>query len=251
MTIFTAINKTSASTIAFAKAFKADEGFALADADQDGITAALKAVGITYPQLDTDAAILDGSVTGKTAEALSSLGFGLVRAWGAIPPFGTPNRDTVFVKVVEAFVSAIAGERAELDRLAVEYEAKVTKTKELAATAIEPFAGFRFVEIPAGVQFDPPTLGAAMDRGVLISARQVDTGPIAKVFGSQLSLARTKDGEKDGIDLAALAAEVFGPCPEKGWGPNDGVISNTPFLLHLSPERWEAFRPVLEEALTK
>ncbi len=218
----------------------------VADADQDGVTAALKAIGISYPELDQDAAVLDGPAASKTQEALSSLGFAFVRAWGAIPAFGAPNRDKVFVDVVGALASAASGDQSgieSLGRLAAEYERKVEESKSLASTATEPFAGFRIVSVPQGAEYDPPTLASAMDTGVKVSARVVSTGPIAKTFGAQVSLARTKQGETAGVDLAKLVPIDWAR------GPEQGVISNTPFLLHLSPEKWEAFRPILLSAV--
>lgn len=239
----------------------------VADADQDGLTAALKAAGVSYPELEADAGVLDGPATGKTEQALSSLGYRLVRAWGAIPPFGAPGRDQVFIRVVEAFATAAQGNPegvVVLNQLAGEYERKVEAAKQLVADAkatdevaktkglpgeFEPFTGFRLLDVPRGVEFDPLTLAAELDRGVLVSGRRVTTGPIAKTFGNQISLARSKDGEGAAVDLAELAVQAFGPRPEAGWKPENGVISNTPFLLHLSPERWEVFKPVLEAAL--
>ena len=217
----------------------------VADTDQDGVTAALKAVGISYPELDADAAVLDGPGASKTKEALSSLGFAFVRAWGAIPSFGAPNRDTVFVDVVGAFASAIVGEQSGvnmLDKLAVEYEGKVTSAKALAATAKLIAPSVRFVDASTAGPFDPPTLAAELDRDVTVSVRKISTGPIAGKpggFGAQVSLARTKQGEQIGLDLAKLVPADWAR------GPEHGVISNTPFLLHLSPEKWEAFRPIL------
>ncbi len=221
----------------------------VADADQDGVTAALKAIGVSYPELDQDAAVLDGPHTGKTKEALSPLGFAFVRAWGAIPAFGDRNRDQVFADVVGALASAASGDAAgfeSLDRLAVEYERKVEGAKALAATAKLIAPAVRFLDATSAGQFDPPTLAAELDRGVAVSIRKVSTGPIAGKpggFGSQISLARTKQGEQAGLDLAKL---VPADWPR---GPEHGVISNTPFLLHLSPERWEAFRPILLSAV--
>lgn len=217
----------------------------IADADQDGLTAALKAAGVSYPALDTDAAVLDGSHTGKTAEALSPLGFALVRAWGAIPAFGDRNRDAVVTQVATAFAAAAQGNpagQAALDRLAIEYERKVAGAKALAATATLLSPSVRFVDATGAGDFDPPTLAAEMDRGVAVSGRVVKTGPIAKAFGAQVSLARTKAGEAR-ADLSALVPSDW---PR---GPEAGCISNTPFLLHLSPERWETFQPILLAAL--
>lgn len=218
----------------------------VADADQDGLTAALKAAGVSYPALDQDAAVLDGPHTGKTPEALSPLGYSLVRAWGAIPAFGDRNHDAVVTSVATAFATAAQGDpagQAELDRLAAEYEQKVASAKALAATATMLSPSVRFVNATDARDFDPQTLATEMDKGgVAVSGRIVKTGPIAKAFGSQVSLARTKAGETK-VDLAAL---VPADWPR---GPEAGVISNTPFLLHLSPEKWEVFRPILLAAL--
>jgi len=226
----------------------------IADADQDGVTAALKAAGIiSYAQLESDAAILDGPHTGKTEQALSHIGWKLVRAWGAIPAFGAPNRAKVFSDVVHAFVAAAAGDASGmegLDRLAVEYERKVESAKNLATLATLLSPSIRFLEMPDEAEFDPPTLASELDIGVLVSGRKVKFGPIAKTFGVQISLARTKSGERLGVDLSALAEQVFGVRPKDGWKPENGVISNTPFLLHLSPERWEVLRPILVKALS-
>lgn len=220
----------------------------VADTDQDGLTASLKAAGVSYAELDSDAAVLDGPATGKMAENLSPLGFKLVRAWGAIPAFGTPSRDQVFVQVAESFASAAQGEQTgfeALDLLAVDYERNVVSSKELATKATELFPGFRFLGeiIPHGVRYDPPTLTTELDQGMLVSGRTVASGPIGKIFGTQISLARTKGGEKAGINLAELVPSDWGR------GPEAGVISNTPFLLHLSPERWEQFQSILRERL--
>jgi hypothetical protein len=221
----------------------------VADVDQDGVTAALKAIGISYPELEQDAAVLDGPHTGKTKEALSSLGFAFVRAWGAIPTFGAPGRDGVVRTVVECFALAAQGEQAGwagLEHLAEEYERKVGNAKALAAKAELIAPTVRFVDASGATDFDPPTLASELDRGVSVSARKVSTGPIAGKpggFGSQVSLARTKEGETAGIDLAKLVPTDWAK------GPEHGVISNTPFLLHLSPEKWEAFRPILLSAV--
>lgn len=224
------------------------EDIVLADADMDGVTAAMKAIGVTYPELDPDAAVLDGPHTGKTKEALSPLGFAFVRAWGAIPAFGARDRDVVFADVVGAFASAASGDAAgfeALDRLAAEYERKVVEAKALAATAELIAPTVRFLDATAAGQFDPPTLAIELDRGVAVSIRKVSTGPIAGKpggYGAQVSLARTKTGETK-VDLSTLVPSDWAR------GPENGVISNTPFLLHLSPERWEEFRPILLSAV--
>lgn len=245
--IVTRAEHPACSTLVEAGEFRDD--VIIADADQDGVTAALKAAGVSYPELDADAVVLDGPQTGKTAENLSLLGLLFVRAWGAIPPFGSGPRESVFRQVVGAFSIAVSGHDAgydELARLAAEYERKVANAKSLAAKAEMLSPQIRFVDASGATDFDPPTLAAELDKGVAVSARKVSTGPIAGKpggFGAQISLARTKQGETAGIDLAKLVPADWAR------GPEHGVISNTPFLLHLSPEKWEAFRPILLSAV--
>ncbi len=226
----------------------------IADADPDGVSAAIKALvsslgGRNYPEIDKDADVLDGPHTGKTESALSPLGFKFVRAWGAIPAFGAPNRDKALVEVVEAFYNAALGYGhgiEALDRLAADYDRKVTNAKALAANVEMISPQVSFVDATGSSDFDPPTLAAELERGVSVSVHKVATGPIAGQpggFGAQISLARTKQGETAGIDLQKLVPTDWAK------GPEHGVISNTPFLLHLSPEKWEAFRPILLSAV--
>ncbi len=244
--IVTRIEHPACSTLVEVGEFAGD--IIVADADQDGSTSALKAAGVWYPEGDADAAVLDGAASGKTEQALSPLSFAFVRAWGAIPAFNAPGRDAVFAKVVGAFASAVQGEQAGVNTLAemaVEYERRVAEAKALAATATMLSPSTRFVDATSAGDFDPPTLAAEMDRGVMVSGRIVKTGPIAKTFGTQVSLVRTKQGEVEGVNLAELVPSDWSR------GPEAGCISNTPFLLHLSPERWETFRPILLAAINE
>lgn len=220
----------------------------VADPDQDGVTAALKAVGVSYPGMDEDAAVLDGPHAGKTEAALTVLGFRLVRAWGAIPAFGTPNRDRVFIDVVTAFAEAAGGsEEAErkLDVLAEEYERKVAAAKAIAATAVFLAPGVRFVDVTNAGGFDLTAFAAAMDLGALVTVTRKGDGPISRFHGGQISLCVTAAGKAKGISLLAVAVGVFGPRPENGWKPEDGIIGNIPGLLHLSPGKWEELQPFL------
>jgi len=221
----------------------------VADADQDGLTAALKALGVTYPELDQDAAVLDGPMAGKTAGALSPLGFRLVRAWGALPPFGAPGRDRVMAEIVFVFALAAQGMgegMTSLDRLAAEFEEKVGAAKTLALRIEELAPGVSYLDSVGAPAHDQPTLTGLLEVGAVVTVLRKQDGPIAGKpggFGSQVSLARTKAGEAAGINLADLVPADWAR------GPVEGVISNTPFLLHLSPARWEEFRPLLLAAV--
>jgi hypothetical protein len=220
----------------------------VADADQDGLTAALKAIGVTYPELDADAAVLDGPVSGKTADRLSTTGFRLVRAWGALPAFGAPNRDKVLVELVSAFTESVLGSeeaRCKLDTLAGEYERKVEVAKTLAKRIKTLVPGVRALDVRGALAYDQPTLTGLLDEGAKVTILMKGDGPIAKVAGAQVSIARTKDGEKAGINLAELVPVSWAR------GPEAGVISNTQFLLHMSPERWEEFAPILLVAIVE
>ncbi len=219
----------------------------IADADQDGLTAALKAIGVTYPQLDEDAAVLDGPIAGKTVEALSPLGFRLVRAWGALPPFGAPNRDEVLGLIAFAFAQTVNGDEEQggrmLNEYAQEYECRVEVARELALRIEDLAPGVRSLDVRGASAYDQPTLTSLLDQGALVTVLIKSDGPIGKLAGAQVSLARTKLGETAWIDLAKLVPSDW---PR---GLEAGVISNTPFLLHLSPARWEEFKPILFTAV--
>ncbi len=53
----------------------ADVDLVVTDPDPDGLTASMKALGIVYPELDSDAAVLDSGRVNQTQENLSEIGF--------------------------------------------------------------------------------------------------------------------------------------------------------------------------------
>jgi hypothetical protein len=244
-----AVIRTRAEAPACAGLLEAGEfadAIVIADADQDGVTAALKAIGIEYPELDDDAAVLDGPMSGKTADRLSRLGFCLVRAWGALPGFGAPGRDKALAELVCAFAEYVRGNKEDgrkLDLMADEYERKVVAASVIAGRIEWLAAGISFLDVRGAHAYDQPTLTGLLDRGAKVTVLVKGDGPIAKTASAQVSLARTKAGEEAGIDLAALVPADWAR------GPENGVISNTPFLLHLSPQKWEEFRPILLAAV--
>lgn len=229
------------------------DAIVVADADQDGVTAALKAVGVSYSELDADGVVLDGPASGKTREALSPHGFLLVRAWGGLPPFGDPQRDRALLWLVNAFVDMTANPRGrgfrELEKMAAKHDAKVRVARDLSRrirylVATSVHGQVSLLDVRGEPEFDQPALSSWMDRDVSVSVLIKADGPIGKATGAQVSISRTRIGEAAGLSLAALVPSDW---PR---GLEHGVISNTPFLLHLSLERWEEFRPLLLEAVS-
>ena len=220
----------------------------LADEDLDGFLSAMKAVGVSYPELDSDAAILDGPVSEMTENNLSHLGFLLMKAWKGLPGHQDPTRQIEINKIVSGyFEAAKSGLFQELGALSYDFDRKVEATHVLFKCARIESSGYRMISIETNDVFDPVTLAQLMDEGVPVSGRIIKTGPISKVHGSQISLARTKSGEHL-IDFQHLVEKAFGPKTD-AWGPEFGIISNTPFLIHLSLTRWIEFKPVLDEEL--
>lgn len=258
----------------------------LADADLDGLTAAMKAVGMAYPELDSDAAILDGPRTGQTAEGgLSPLAVLLAKGLGTIPPY-SPRRpeasENAKSKLFADFVAAASlapsdpsfeGPRCPwcgsedhggrcctewqrdqdareatarlMERVAL-YEAQIAEAERLAGTATEPTPGVWLVDTIGADRYDLGTLSRALEArpGCRVTVVRKDGGPIAAACGGvQYSLARTKAVEDAGIDLRTLLPEGTESSPASG------VISNTPFLLHVSEERWTEILPALRAVL--
>ncbi|MFA6131049.1 MAG: hypothetical protein WC730_02215 [Patescibacteria group bacterium] len=90
----------------------------VADPDPDGLTAAMKGLGVVYPELDRDAAVLDGPRAEQTAERLSPLAALLTRAMSALPAYdaGRPQvSEDAKGKLFADFVSAVEA-RAVLEK---------------------------------------------------------------------------------------------------------------------------------------
>jgi len=100
------------------------------DPDPDGLTAAMKALGILYPELDSDAAVLDNPCAEQTEERLSSLAALLVRGLVTLPPFN-PKKPKVFEEAKGAlftyFVTAVQGN----GKARVDLETKISEKEVL------------------------------------------------------------------------------------------------------------------------
>jgi hypothetical protein len=216
-----------------------EEGWwVVADPDPDGLTATMKARGITYPELDSDAAVLDGGRNGQNAETLSPLGWLLARAMSTLPGFN-PARpealDDAKLELFQQFEQAVCGNSESLELLkgkVAAYEEMVAEATRLATTVTEVAPDVAFCDVREAGRFDLATLSTAMESRGKITAVLKKDGPISKFHGEQVSLAVRKQDQKD-INLQNLLPEGFVSRPESG------IISNTNFLLHVSPKVWE------------
>jgi len=220
----------------------ADEGTVIvADPDPDGLTAAMKAVGVTYPELGSDAAVLDGPRAGQSAETLSPAAWTFVQAMATLPPFNSERpaiSEEAKGKLFSEFAAAATGDTAALDSLnrKVEaYEAGVREAEAIATTATESVTGVVLVDTVGKHRLDLATLAAKMEAlpGCKVTVVRKDNGPIAaKHGGMQFSLAVIKAHQAE-VNLQELLAPGFVSSPEAG------IISNTTFLLHVSEAVWQ------------
>jgi len=224
----------------------------VADPDADGLTATMKALGIIYPELDADAAVLDGDRAGQTAEKLSPNAYLFVRAMSTLPAFD-PDRPQVSegakAKLFGDFVDVVQGDAEAKSRLqkGVEtYELGVHEAKNLAEAVVEVIPGLFFVDVTTAPRFDMGTLAAIMERrpGCKVTVQRKTMGPIAaKHGGIQISLAVAR-AHQAALNLQELLPAGFISSPESG------IISNTPFLLHVSESVWrETVLPALKAKL--
>ena len=224
----------------------------VADPDPDGLTAAMKAIGVVYDGIDADAAVLDGARSEQTAERLTPIALLLVKGMATLPPFNAERpqiAEEAKGKLFAEFAAAAGGDTAALESLGrkVEaYEAGVRVAEALAATATQPVSGVVMVDAVGKPRHDLSTLAAKMEStpGCRITVVRKDNGPIAaKHGGVQISMAVVK-AEQAKINLQELLPSGFTSSPESG------IISNTTFLLHVSENVWnETVLPALTTRL--
>ncbi|MDP2631788.1 MAG: hypothetical protein Q8P30_03430 [Candidatus Uhrbacteria bacterium] len=220
----------------------ATEGTILvADNDPDGLTAAMKASGLVYDGLDTDAATLDGARSEQTAERLTPIALLLVKGLATLPPFDA-NRpqfsEDAKSKLFQEFVAAVSGEQTalnSLNRKVEAYEASVQVAEDIASEASELAPGVVMVNAVGKPRHDLTTLTQRLESrpGCRVTVVRKDNGPIAaKHGGVQVSMAVVK-AEQAKINLQELLPTGFVSSPDTG------IISNTTFLLHVSEEVWK------------
>jgi len=222
----------------------------VADPDPDGLLGTMKALGITYPELDSDAAVLDGPRSEQTPENLSEVAMLLVKGMATLPPFN-PKRPEIAEKakgdLFSTFVAAAQGDaeaKTSLEAKVEQYETGVRVAEELISTAVEVFPGLVFVDTTCSDRHDLMTLTRGLEaKGARVTCIKKDVGPIASVHGSQFSLAVVRKFQQD-INLQDTLPEGFESSPAAG------IISNTSFLLHVSENIWdETVLPALQARL--
>lgn len=221
----------------------ASEGTVIvADPDLDGLTAAMKAAGVTYPGLDADAEIFDVRPK-QTAKTLTALGWTAVRALSTLPPFNKERpevSENAKRDLFARFVAAAQGDenaREELESSVAAYEAGVAEAERLLAEKMShPCKGVVMIDSVGAARSDLNTLTRGMETaGAIVTVVRKDFGPIAGKpggHGIQYSLAVVRDHQKE-MDLRDLVPEGMESSPEAG------LLSNTSFLLHCSEGVWE------------
>lgn len=216
--------------------FSDEEVFIIADPDLDGLTASLKARGLTYPGLEEDSSILDGPRNMRTPENLSPTGLLMERSMSTLPGFDHPKFEKFRDELFDTIASAVGGDQSAIQTLTDKvkiYEQQVAVAHILAETSVEVVPGVRLVDVRESQRFDLGTLSGLLGvfTGTKVTAILKKDGPVAKVFGSQVSLAVKKEFQQE-INLQGLLPGGFESSPEAG------IISNTSFLLHVSEEIW-------------
>lgn len=222
--------------------FSSEGTVIVADPDPDGLLGAMKAAGVVYDRLDTDADVLDGGRVGQTADKLSPNAYLFVRAMATLPTFDAARPDVsekAKAELFSSFVAVIEGNaeaKAKLEKGVEVYEAGVKAAEKLAGTVTDIMPSVAFVDLMTSPRFDLTTLAGKMESrpGTKVTVQKKAQGPIAaKCGGVQYSLAVVK-AEQANINLQGLLTPGFVSSPESG------IISNTSFLLHVSQEVWES-----------
>lgn len=223
----------------------------VADPDLDGLLGAMKACGVVYSELDSDADVLDGGRANQTADKLSPFALLITRAMASLPPWEKDRpqiSEDAKVRLFGDFILVVQGDpdaRLRLEKGVEVYEAGVREAERLLTTVSETFPGLSLVDIPMSPRFDLATLARGMESrpGTKVTVQRKTFGPIAKVFGVQYSIAVARPFQAE-INLQELLPAGFVSSPETG------IISNTSFLLHVSEKIWtETVLPALRAKL--
>ncbi len=210
----------------------------IADPDPDGLTAAMKAVGIFYPGMDEDAAKLDGEpylqVTGTPISQLLAKGVTTLPSFDAKHP---KQREQAQQQLFFDWMEAVQGnKRAEelLQGGVAAYDEAVKVSQKLANTAREVAPKVVLVDCVDQAIFDVGTLISLLEQktGCLVTVLRKGLGPIAALHGVQYSLAVAKSHQNI-INLQTLVP------PQSKSDPSAGIISNVSFLLHVSQDVWD------------
>jgi hypothetical protein len=207
----------------------------IADPDADGLTAAMKAAGIFYPELDDDAALLDGEphlqVTGSEISQLLAKGVATLPSFDPKDPLRREQaQQALFADWVKAVQSDKQAE-VRLSEVVVAYDKAVKVAETLAANAVEVVPGVMLADCLEQPVFDPGTLIHLMEQrpGCRITIQKKGLGQIAALHGVQYSLAVKKIYQQE-INLQKIL-----PSDTRS-SPQFGVITNVSFLLHVSED---------------
>lgn len=219
----------------------------IADPDADGLTAAIKASGIYYPELDDDAALLDSEpafqVKGSYLSQLLAKGVATLPTYDPERP---REREETLRDLFFNWVQAVQGNekaRLKLTSGVKKYDEAVQVALKLADGAKKILPGVYLVDVTNSVVFDIGTLNSTIDsyEDTQLTILKKDKGPIASQHGLQYSLIVSKCVQED-IDLRGFAP------PDINNDPASGVISNVSFLLHVSESIWSDYvYPKLKE----
>jgi hypothetical protein len=209
----------------------------IADPDADGLTAAMKAAGIWYPDLDDDAAKLDSQPSVQvTGSPISQL---LYKGLAILPSYDTENphlREKAQESVFRDWVAAVKGDSKALTKLqegTKDYDRAVQVARDLAQAAKAIAPGVMLVDVIGAPTFDAGTLTVLLEEmpSCRIAVIRKDRGPIAAIHGVQYSMSVVKQYQKS-IDLQQLV-----PSSAKN-SLQAGIVSNVSFLLHVSEDVW-------------
>ncbi len=210
----------------------------IADPDADGLTAAMKASGIYYDGLDDDAARLDGEpalqVTGTDISQLLAKGIVTLPSYDPQKP---KEREQAQQQLFSRWVAAVQGDQnasALLQEGVAAYDSAVAIARTLAERAREVAPGVTLVDVTDSAVFDPATLltNLEINSQCKITVLRKDKGPIAAIHDIQYSLSVCKSYQEK-VDLRLLLP------PGAKNDPEQGVISNVSFLLHVNQRVWE------------
>ena len=219
----------------------------VADADPDGLLSSMVAMGLDYPGLHQDCAVLDGAPELRSRENLTELGWLLNQCWCSLEPRDSKKPEIheaavqeLFSRFIDAFIDAVAGYQDAGDWLrekAARYDAMVEAATE-AAVLSEPVGstGWFLVDL-VGKRVDRGTLTRLLEeRGATVVVSKLDSGVIAGLHGGVQYSAATTSLSKGQINLTTLKPDDLVSSPESG------VISNVPFLLHMSQQVWDVVK---------
>lgn len=210
--------------------------------DTDGFLGYLKACGLAYEGMESDADILDSR---GDESRLTEHGRLFRDALVSVPPFDKERPDicnrakqTLQKEFIAYIESKFSDEAAAPLREKARSAAEQAQTTEELIQLIEVLeGGIAFVDTTfAGKRkYNPKALGDAMEKikGVKVAAQKKNSGPLATPEHCQVSIARlSRDTETDLRTYLPESAES---------GVEHGRIFNTPFLLHVREDLFDDF----------